>query len=200
MSHPTSNREKILECAKELFYHVGYQATSVDDILKHCSVAKSNFYYHFESKEQLAAEVLDRRIEEYDRMVQRTLRCPELSPVKRLDKFFAGIKEAQGEVSRMAGCPFGNFAAALPSSEQDPRQERFRKRLSQLFLNMETAIRECLTEGVEHGEFRGDIPPAEMAAFLVATVQGLLILTKTHKDTAPLISGFAVVQKLIQTC
>ena len=37
------NREKILRCAVDLFYHVGYQATSIEDILKQSGVHKSNF-------------------------------------------------------------------------------------------------------------------------------------------------------------
>ena len=56
------SREKILSNAAELIRTKGYNHTSIQDILQAASVTKSNFYYHFESKEQLAFEVLAERM------------------------------------------------------------------------------------------------------------------------------------------
>ena len=53
------NREKLLEKACSTFGQKGYKATSVDDLLEAAGVSPSNFYYHFDSKEKLAYEVLD---------------------------------------------------------------------------------------------------------------------------------------------
>lgn len=192
------SREKILQSAMELFYHVGYQTTSVDDILAHCGVAKSNFYYHFKTKEELAFVVLEHRVADYEIQTLDLLHDASQSPSERLRQFLARVCQAQVDVQKMAGCPFGNFAAALPSVEDDARNERFRLRLSQLFRRMEAAVGVCLAEGAACGDFRDDIPPSEMAAFLVATMQGLLMLTKTHRDTAPLFSGMALAQKLLR--
>jgi TetR/AcrR family transcriptional repressor of nem operon len=197
MGHSSGSRDKILQCAKELFYRHGYQVTSVDDILKQCGVAKSNLYYHFKTKEELGLAVLELRISEQEAEALHLLRNPALTPTQRLNRFCEQLCHAQTEVARMSGCPFGNFAAALPNTEEDERSERFRLRLSELFRQMEAAMHDCLAEGVVCGEFRADIPASEMAAFLLAVVEGLLILTKTHKDTAPLVQGFALVQRLI---
>ncbi|HZO91736.1 MAG TPA: TetR/AcrR family transcriptional regulator [Chthonomonadaceae bacterium] len=198
MTGPASSREKILQCAKDLFYHVGYQSTSVDDILRACGVAKSNFYYHFKTKEDLAVAVLELRIAEYEALILGSLQNPVLTPAERLREFFDRVHQAQAKIAARSGCPFGNFAAALPNPEKDARYERFRLRLGEFFRRMEAAMQDCLAEGVERGEFRSDLSSQEMAAFLVAVVQGLLILTKTYKDTAPLITGFAVVQQLLR--
>ncbi len=191
------SRDKVLRCALNLFYHVGYQATSIDDILKQCGVSKSNFYYHFASKEELAAAVLDVRFAEYSDLVAQTLRNTDLMPDVRMARFMDCLSAAQADVKRMSGCPFGNFAATLASMNGSECDERFRQRLSLLFHEMETGLRDCLTEGMERGCWRTDIDPADMAAFLNATIQGLMMLTKTHRDTAPLIKGLAVAQKLL---
>jgi TetR/AcrR family transcriptional regulator, transcriptional repressor for nem operon len=194
-----SSREKILDTAKDLFYFVGYQTTSVDDILRESGVVKSNFYYHFPNKEALALAVLEMRIAEYEGMVVESLRNAALTPSERLDRFFEHICRAQEQMQRMGGCPFGNLVAALPAEERDASQERFRQRLSTLFLEMEAAVRECLSEGVARGEFRSDISAIEMAAFLVASVQGLLILAKAHRDIHPLVCGLSVAKRLLRT-
>lgn len=198
MSSPPGSREKILQCAKELFYRFGYQSTSIDDILRRCGVAKSNFYYHFKTKEQLGFEVLELRVAEQEAVLLRSLRNREMLPAERLKAFFAHIQQAQDEIAKRGGCPFGNFAAALPNTEEDERSERFRLRLSQLFHRLEDAMTDCLAEGAEQGQFRSDIAPPQMAAFLVAALQGLLILTKTHRDTAPLVNGLFVVERLLR--
>ena len=53
-----SNKENILTKAAELIHTKGYNHTSIKDILAAAAVTKSNFYYHFESKEQLVFEIL----------------------------------------------------------------------------------------------------------------------------------------------
>lgn len=197
MSQRISNREKILRTAQELFYSVGYQATSVEAILRESGVAKSNFYYHFPTKETLALVVLELRIAEYEALVVHSLRNTTLTPSARLSRFFEHISQAQQQI-QMGGCPFGNLVASLPAHSRDTTQEKFRRRLSDLFRDIEEAMRECLTEGAMQGEFRTDISASEMAAFLVASVQGLLILAKAHRDIDSLVQGLSVAQRLLQ--
>ena len=191
------NREKILRSAAHLFYHVGYHATSIEDILKQSGVHKSNFYYHFTSKEELAAAVLDVRVAEYEELVARTLHNRSLAPDVRMARFMDCVSQAQADVKKMSGCPFGNLAATLASMNSSESEERFRQRLCLLFNEMEIGLRDCLTEGMANGCWRSDIEPADMAAFLNAAIQGLLMLTKTRRDTEPLIKGLAVAQKLL---
>ena len=195
-----SSRDKILLCATEMFYQVGYSWTSVDDILKRCGVAKSNFYYHFESKEQLAFAVLDQWLADQEALMVRTLQCVDRTPKERMKLFLDQVCGSQVEYANMAGCPFGNFAAALPVMECDERHERFRVKLCEMFQRIEDALTRCLAEGSRTGEFRSDIPPAEMAALLWATLQGLLIFTKTRRSTQALCTGCGHFYQLILAC
>lgn len=193
----TSSREKILASATTLFIRNGYQATSVDDILAGCGVAKSNFYYHFKSKEDLACAVLDRRFEEYEQMMRSSLSAYNLTPTQRLDKFFYCLMEGQAGLDNTTGCPFGNFAASLSMSEEE-QNERFRIRLCQLFRRIEGYMHACLLEGAARGEFRNDIAPLDLANHLVATLQGLLMLTKTFQNPTMLREGMAIAQQIIK--
>ena len=49
-----ANRERIIECAAELFLKNGYQATGINDILDIVGIAKGSFYSYFKSKKELA--------------------------------------------------------------------------------------------------------------------------------------------------
>lgn len=192
-----SSREKILLCASEMFYHVGYQATSVDDIVQQSNVAKSNFYYHFKSKEELVFAVMELQVAEYEQMAEQTLKNLALSPAERLRSFFVEVCRAQSGERRMAGCPLGNFAATLPNTE-DERTQRFRKRLLEFFHSLEGMMETCLIAGMERGDFRNDLAPEALSELLLATMQGLLTLTKTQKDTHILEQGTFLVQELLK--
>lgn len=54
----TDTKRRILDTAFLLFYRHGIGAVSVDAIIDAANVSKAGLYYHFSSKEQLAAEVL----------------------------------------------------------------------------------------------------------------------------------------------
>ena len=50
-------KNKLIECAAELFFKNGYNATGINDILKVTELPKGSFYFQFESKKELAIEV-----------------------------------------------------------------------------------------------------------------------------------------------
>ena len=52
-------RERLLATSSEVFRESGYRAASLDDILRRSGVAKSNFYYHFAGKLELACAAVD---------------------------------------------------------------------------------------------------------------------------------------------
>jgi AcrR family transcriptional regulator len=63
---PAVRREDILAVTAELFTRNGYEATSVDQIVRAAAIAKGTFYYYFASKkavlEALARQVVQRMV------------------------------------------------------------------------------------------------------------------------------------------
>lgn len=54
-------RERILETAFILFHRQGYNTTGINQIISESKVAKASFYHHFQSKEDLCVEFLNKR-------------------------------------------------------------------------------------------------------------------------------------------
>src|SRR5438034_774855 len=102
------SKARILGASKDLFYRRGYMATSVDDIIAEAKVAKSNFYYHYESKEDLGIAVLEQRCQEFQQTRAATLLNDSLVPRDRLTSFLMMLAERRGAVVH-SGCPFGNL-------------------------------------------------------------------------------------------
>lgn len=165
--------------AQELFYRNGYLATSVDDIVDHAGVSKSNFYYHFKSKEALGLAVVAMRSAEFERNMLNTLDDVALTPLERLMKLFANLVDQQRDPLDNCGCPFGNMVA-----EMSEHSERLREQLSRMFRVMTDHIAETVAVGQARGEIRCDATARELAALIVQTSQGMHLMSKCHKTVA----------------
>jgi TetR/AcrR family transcriptional repressor of nem operon len=183
-----SSKDKILDTAQDLFYRNGYLSTSVDDIIGNAGVSKSNFYYHFKTKEDLGLFVLDQRKEDLRRMLELTLDNHSLGPKERLQNYLDMTLDAQAARLNKGGCPLGNLVA-----EMAEHSERFRCRLSSMFENLHLQITELIMEGQNSGQFRKDVEASALAHLIVQTVQGMHLMTKCYKSvdnfgkTAPLL-------------
>jgi AcrR family transcriptional regulator len=54
-----ATKERILEAAYKLFYRKGFGRVAIDDIAEQAGVTKRTLYYHYKSKDDLLADVLD---------------------------------------------------------------------------------------------------------------------------------------------
>jgi len=55
-----NTQEVILTQSFQLFLNEGYKEVSINRIIKQCEISKGAFYYHFETKDDLYQQVLDR--------------------------------------------------------------------------------------------------------------------------------------------
>src|ERR1700753_1185863 len=85
------NRESILDAADHLFYVKGFAETSFSDIAEKAGVPKGNFYYYFQSKDDLLEAVVDRRIQVLRRKVRLWDRNTD--PRRRIEMFLSSLIE-----------------------------------------------------------------------------------------------------------
>lgn len=52
-------RQKILDAAVDLFSEVGYASTGLGEIIERAEITKGALYYHFDSREALAAAIIE---------------------------------------------------------------------------------------------------------------------------------------------
>jgi len=179
------NREKLLTTATSIFGKRGYQATSVDDILDAARVAPSNFYYHFKSKEKLAYEVLEATFQATRQQIAPLFMNRKLRPAEKLEHLHRLFVKKMADNGCRGGCPLGNLAQELSDSHPG-----FRQRLAEFFEECMDGIALVVAEGVRKGEFRRDIEPHDAAYLLFGAIEGLILLSKSLKDVAPLERGF----------
>ena len=171
-------REAILEAATGLMHLKGYQATTLDDVLRESGVGKGNFYYHFKSKEDLGYAILDQVVSVF---LERTLDpCFSETSTPRLTQircFLDRVLEAQRERNCVGGCVLGNLAAELSDVH-----EGFRERLSGVFKAWRERLTGALAQAQAAGCVRPECRPDAVAQFLVASLEGAILVTKLTKD------------------
>ena len=188
-----SSKQKILLEATKLIHNKGFNNTSIQDILDAASVTKSNFYYHFDSKEQLGFDVLERRIRFfYGFVIEPSLDNHELSPMERVNAFLDRALALGAAPEGELGCPFGNLAQEMSSIHEPLRQS-----LSMFFSAGAARLEECFEEGRKTGDFKETLPSKQLAEFVLAQIQGSFLLRKTHKDFRIMQSNIELLRRLI---
>jgi len=187
----TNNKDKIMEAAMSLFHNLGFQATGVEEILSSSGVCKSNFYYHFKSKEELGVKVIERMVQHMRRkLLEPSLDNEELAPARRVERLFEQMLDFCEEHDLRKGCFFGNLSLELSG-----RFEELRKPLSGFFSELEDKLTRTLDEGLRRGELTlSGLGPAELALPLVSLLQGGVLLAKTHRDSKALRDSIRLLQ------
>jgi TetR/AcrR family transcriptional repressor of nem operon len=173
-----STREAVLEAATRLMHVRGYQHTSLDDVLRESGVGKGNFYYYFRSKEDLGYAILDQIVAIFlERTLEPCFSGPETPRLTQIRCFLDRVLEAQRQRKCVGGCAMGNLA-----SELSDVHEGFRARLASVFTAWRERLTLALQEAQERGEMVAACDPESVGHFLVAGLEGALLLSKVSKD------------------
>jgi TetR/AcrR family transcriptional repressor of nem operon len=172
-----SSREAILKAATRLMQIRGYHATSLDDVLGESGVGKGTFYHHFKSKEDLGHAILDQIIGGFlRRTVEPCFSDPAVKPLARIRCFLDRVMEAQRAQNCVGGCPLGNLASELSDTH-----EGFRGRLVGVFSVWRERLTSALHEAQRQGQVSEACRPEAVAQFLVASLEGAILMTKVTK-------------------
>jgi TetR/AcrR family transcriptional repressor of nem operon len=106
-----STRDQIVEAADRLFYRQGYEHTSFADIADVVRISRGNFYFHFKSKDEILDAVIERRLAETGRMLERWEVGGE-GPQDRIRSFIQILIANRSDISRY-GCPVGTLCTEL---------------------------------------------------------------------------------------
>ncbi|MBC7894248.1 MAG: TetR family transcriptional regulator C-terminal domain-containing protein [Cytophagaceae bacterium] len=180
----TSTRDRIIDSAASLIAERGFKRTSVDDVIARAELSgKSHFYHYFRSKDELGLEVLGRQFEGFAERGLAILREPMIEPLERLHLFIDSLVALQTERGFRIGSPFGNLA-----SEMADMHEGFRERLTTVFDRWAKQLQALLWE--MRPSLADDVDSARLSRFIIATLEGALMMSKVNRD-AEMLRGIA---------
>jgi AcrR family transcriptional regulator len=109
-----TKRERLIEAAKDAFYRQGFAPTTLADIAAQAEVPLGNVYYHFRTKDELLAAVIEAHLREILARFAQWDQDPH--PRQRLLAWLESERGGQNELARY-GCPYGSLGQEIGKTE-----------------------------------------------------------------------------------
>ena len=116
-----STRDQIVEAADQLFYRQGYEHTSFANIADTVQISRGNFYYHFKTKDEILAAVIELRLANTRKMLQQWENEAE-DPAERIRRFIHILIMNKAKIKHY-GCPVGTLCSELVKLAHDSQVE-----------------------------------------------------------------------------
>ena len=160
-------RERLIDGALQTFHAQGVETTTLADIAKAADVPVGNVYYYFKTKDDLVAAAIDG----HARDVQARLRSLERhrTPQARLKALVRELM-SQRELVADHGCPLGSLC-----SELDKRADGLDRTCAEL-------LRSPIDWAEQQFRSMGRRDARDLAVALIASYQGIALLTNTFRD------------------
>ena len=176
------SRERLISAAGELLQRDGFSAMSPAAIQHRAGVGQGSMYHHFAGKRALALEALQRNADRLLVSAEEAL-ASSGTPVDRV------IAYLERERDPLLGCPVGRLAQDRGVID-DPG---LRALVAGLFAALEQRIAEVLSEDESLSA------PQELAATVVAVLQGGYVLARAAADREPFDRALAGAIRLLRT-
>jgi AcrR family transcriptional regulator len=166
-AHAGGKRDRLIDGARAVLHRQGVEATTLADIADAADVPVGNVYYYFKTKDELVQAAITAHAEQVTAALAalERHRTPK-ARLKALVRMFAD----QRELTARFGCPQGSLC-----SELDKRDDEVSRSCAQMMK---------LPIGWAERQFRemGRRDAAELAVALIASYQGIALLTNTFRD------------------
>jgi len=166
-----STRDRIIETADQLFYRQGFEHTSFKHIADAVQISRGNFYYHFKTKDEILASVIEYRLENTRHMLEQW-QSEGKSPAERIGCFIRILIVNQSKILSH-GCPVGTLTSELAKLGHAAQSDA-----GGLF----TLFRDWL--GEQFRQLGGAEASDELAMHLLARSQGVATLANSFNDPA----------------
>ncbi|KPH97876.1 transcriptional regulator, TetR family [Actinobacteria bacterium OV450] len=173
-----STQDRLIESTRELLWERGYVGTSPKAILERAGAGQGSMYHHFQGKPDLALAAIRRTAEELRAAAQGALEGPG-TPYERIRAYL----ERERDVLR--GCPVGRLT-------MDPdvvANEDLRAPVDETISWLREQLARIVEEGQEQGQFARSLDAREIAATVLATVQGGYVLARASGSPAAFDAG-----------
>jgi len=166
------NPDEALDKAMHVFWHKGYEATSMEDLLTAMDLNRGSLYDTFGDKNKLFLKVLDRYCHVFaeSRLAMLDHAGPALETLK---KFIHGMMDAALADPNRRGCLIANTVMELA-----PHESEIANRLGTALRAVEETIFKVLTRAKQQGELAKDKDPRALARFLTTMMQGTIVMIK----------------------
>lgn len=168
--------DNILDIAETLIQTQGYNAFSFRDIAEAAGIKTSSIHYYFPAKADLGKAVVTRHISILHDELMQVLENKSINYKKKINLFLDGIFSKTYSSNRKM-CLGGMLASDVLSL---PETIQFEVRV--FFNRIEKWLEQLLSQGKLAGEFHFSGKVKKEAEFILAILEGSLLLARLFQD------------------
>jgi len=172
--------DRALEAATQQFWAVGYEATSLQDLLKSMGLSKSSLYQTFGNKHELFVRCLDHYQQS---MVDKlNVQLNSSDSVKQfIANFLEGVIAEAKNSSRRKGCLLVSTANELSQRDTD-----IAKAVTDGTGNVAKLFQQAIELGKQKKEISVDTSTEHLVSYLMTAISGLRTMIKAGAETSTL--------------
>lgn len=176
MARPIAfNRNKALNNAMLLFWHQGYSATSLSQLLEKMQIGRSSFYAAFDDKRSLYVEVLTLFATRTNAILLDVRN--ESDPALAVRHFFEHTLFGVTESRLYAGCMMVNTILELADVDHELSQLA-----ASLLADIECAFCDCFQSAIDNGDVAAHYDAKQLASLVMTFNKGLRVACREKKS------------------
>jgi TetR/AcrR family transcriptional regulator, transcriptional repressor for nem operon len=172
-------KQFILETAAPIFNQKGISGANIDDVLAAAKLTKGCLYGHFESKDDLALQVIDYMLNTNGEKILLTISQAKTAKAK----VFAFLDFYKDPINTYlkGGCPVFNVAV-----ESDDNFPVIKEKIAGIIRHGQEMFVNILNQGIANGEFSDKLDPAVYAFKAVSAVEGAVVMCRAMNTAKPM--------------
>ncbi len=192
-------REQIRDLAQELYMRGGYEGFSFGDIAAALGITRANIHYHFGSKRQLMAAMIDGFVEDALARIIRHWSSPRDGFAERLRKQCADLRAFHQHFNplpeqRNVWSPVSRLRLDLPFLG-----DLATLALARVNQGYDQCLRRAVREAIDTGELRSDAPVDDIVRLLRTTIMSCGPITQDQGSFADVDALFVTIGRTIAT-
>ena len=172
-------KQFILETAAPIFNQKGISGANIDDVLAAAKLTKGCLYGHFESKGDLALQVVDYMLNTNGEKMSLTINQAKTAKAK----VFAFLDFYKDPINTYlkGGCPVFNIAV-----ESDDNFPAIKEKIGGIIRHGQEIFVNILNQGIVNGEFSDKLDAPLYAFKAVAAVEGAVVMCRAMNTAKPM--------------
>ncbi|MFA9558988.1 TetR/AcrR family transcriptional regulator [Evansella sp. AB-rgal1] len=184
-------KEHIIRESAALFNTKGYTGASLSEIIDRSGVRKGGIYNHFENKDEIALAAFDYSVSRILDFLSKALENTTSSKERLLAicDVYVDIIESH---TLEGGCPILN--TAIESDDGHPLLKERAQQAMKVFIGR---LKVIVDSGINNKEFRNNINSEQVCTYIIAVIEGGVMLSKLFDDSKYIRHCVSTVQQYI---
>ena len=163
--------ETVLDQATDVFWRLGYEATSLSKVMEATGLQKGSLYQAFGDKHSLFMKILERYMERGEATAREVF--SETPPGEAIEAWMKKMQAEAAAVGFERGCLLWNT-----TSELSPHDPEVRALLNAHLERMSTLITDVIRRGQAEGAYRDDVDAESLTMYLMTSAAGMIAMQK----------------------